>query len=318
MSKLSIHAKGFLLTFIGVLVLTPDTLLIRLANMDVWQMTFWRGCLMSLTIFLALAVIYKKDFFNRIFAIGRTGVVIAILLAINSLTFVLSLEYASVAKVLVIIAIIPMLAALMSIVFLKEHINRGTWIAIVVSIIGIAIVVSDDFLNIDVSDGFLNVVVNGDFLNGNQTNEMWGSLFATLTAIGLAGAFTLTRSKPDINMVPATALNGLMIATCLLPFVWPLQITDAQVGPILTIGLVILPISFGLLALGPRYIPAPEVGLLLLLETCLGPLWVWLVLNEQPPLPVVVGGFIVVLTLASHAIWSLRQKQKIRKQAFAI
>lgn len=300
MSKLSIHAKGFLLTFIGVLVLTPDTLLIRLANMDVWQMTFWRGCLMSLTIFLALAVIYKKDFFNRIFAIGRTGVVIAILLAINSLTFVLSLEYASVAKVLVIIAIIPMLAALMSIVFLKEHINRGTWIAIVVSIIGIAIVVSDDFLN------------------GNQTNEMWGSVFATLTALGLAGAFTLTRSKPDINMVPATALNGLMIAICLLPFVWPLQITEAQVGPILTIGLVILPISFGLLALGPRYIPAPEVGLLLLLETCLGPLWVWLVLNEQPSLPVVIGGFIVVLTLAIHAIWSLRQKQKIRKKAFAI
>ena len=119
MHGLSTHAKGFLLTFIGVLVLTPDTLLIRLANMDVWQMTFWRGALMSAALLVALALIYKRDFFKIITSIGKTGIVIVFMLALNSLTFVLSLEYASVAKVLIIIAITPMLAALMSIIFLK-------------------------------------------------------------------------------------------------------------------------------------------------------------------------------------------------------
>jgi len=295
MQGLSTHAKGFLLTLIGVIVLTPDTLLIRLANMDVWQMTFWRGALMSATLLLTLAIIYRKDFFNRIFAIGKTGIIIAFMLALNSLTFVLSLEYASVAKVLVIIAITPMLAALMSFFFLKEDVKRSTWAAIVISFIGIAIVVSDDLFK-----------TNG---GGN----IWASVYPFLTALGLAGAFTLTRSKPEINMVPATALNGLMIALLLLPFVWPLQIAAPQVLPILGIGLFILPLSFGLLALGPRYISAPEVGLLLLLETCLGPLWVWVVLEEEPSTTVIIGGFIVVITLACHAAWSLHQNHKSNK-----
>lgn len=294
MHGLSTHAKGFLLTFIGVMVLTPDTLLIRLTNMDVWQMTFWRGALMSASLLAALAVIYKRDFFKKIKAIGKTGIIIIFMLGLNSLTFVLALEYASVAKVLIIIAITPMLAALMSIAFLKERVNWGTWVAIVVSIIGIAIVVSDGFFK------------------DNGTMELWGNLYSFLTALGMAGAFTLTRSKPEINMVPATALNGLLIAVILLPFVWPMQITDAQIAPILTIGLFVLPVSFGLLALGPRYIPAPEVGLLLLLETCLGPIWVWLVLKEEPTTTVLFGGSIVVITLACHAIWSLNRNRKKR------
>ena len=290
---LSNHAKGFLITFIGVIALTPDTLLLRLAHMGGLEMTFWRGLLMAIVLFAILAVIYKGDFFKNIIAIGKTGIVISLMLVLSSISFVFGLEYASVAKVLIIIAITPMLTAIFSIFYLKEHIKFGTWVAIIISFIGILIVISDDFLQANIGG-----------------NKILGSIFPFGAAIGMSVAFTLTRSKPHINMVPATALNGLIIAICLLPFIWPLQITASQIAPVFTIGLIILPLSFGLLALGPRYIPAPEVGLLLLLETCIGPIWVWFILDETPTTMVFIGGMIVVITLAIHAIWSLRQNRR--------
>ncbi len=295
MHGLSNHAKGFLITFIGVIILTPDTLLLRLAHMDSLEMAFWRGLLMSITLFATLAVVDKGDFFKNIIAIGKTGIMISLMLVLSSISFVMGLEYASVAKVLIIIAITPMLTAIFSIFYLKEHIKFATWIAIIISFIGILIVISDGF-----SQGNIN------------NNQILGSIFPFGAAIGMAVAFTLTRAKSHINMVPATALNGLIIAICLLPFILPLQITVAQIAPVFTIGLIILPLSFGLLALGPRYIPAPEVGLLLLLETSIGPIWVWLVLDEKPATTVIFGGVIVVTTLAIHAIWSLRQNKKIK------
>jgi len=294
MQGLSTHAKGFLLTFVGVMVLTPDALLIRLADMDVWQLTFWRNSLMSSTMLIVLFGIHKSKTVENIKAIGKTGILIGILMGLSSTTFVLAFEYASAAKVLITVSLIPILAALLSVVFLKEPISKGTAIACLISFIGIIIVVSDSFIG------------------ESSRSETWGIIYALCTAFAMAGTFTLTRSKPSVSMVPATAIGGLAVALAILPFISPTQIESAQVFPVLALGLFVLPASFGLLALGPRYIPAPEVGLLMLLETCLGPFWVWLVLNEQPSLTVLIGGSIVVLTLACHAIWSLKQNRAAR------
>ncbi len=289
MNGLSNHAKGFVLTFIGVMALTPDALLLRLADMDVWPMTFWRNALMSAALLTVLLAVYRGKFVSRISALGKTGFGVGVMMAVSSVTFVLAFEYTSAAKVLITVAIIPMLAALMSTLFLKEPIKLATGIACVISLAGIGVVVSDS----------LFVETNG--------NEVWGIAYAFVTAVAVASAFTLTRSKPAVSMVPATALAALVVALCLVPFVPPLHLADDQVFPVLAMGLFVLPVSFGLLAIGPRFIPAPEVGLLMLLETCLGPFWVWLVLHQQPSVTVLVGGTIVVVTLACHAIWSLRR-----------
>lgn len=212
-------------------------------------------------------------------------------MAFSSVNFVLAFEYASAAKVLITISIIPLISALMSVVFLKETIKSGTIVACIASLIGIAIVVSDSLFD------------------ASNSTEIWGIAAAFLVAVFVSGVFILTRSKPTVSMVPATALGGFALALCLLPFVSPPQLTEDQIFPVLTMGMFVLPVSFGMLVIGPRYIPTPEVGLLMLLETCLGPFWVWLVINEQPSSTVILGGAIVVVTLACHAIWSLRQNR---------
>lgn len=291
MTELSPHAKGFLITLIGVLALTTDVLFVKLADMDVWPMTFWRNALMSATLLTVLLLFNRSYFISNIRALGITGFFMGLAMAINSVFFVMALEYASVAKVLITLALIPMISALLSFLFLKEPIKLGTAIACIVSLVGVAIVVNDSL-----------------FDQANKT-EIWGIIYAFVTAIGVATAFTLTRSKPAVSMVPATALAGLAVSLCILPFISPFELRNDQIFPVLTVGLFVLPVSFGMLAIGPRFIPAPEVGLLMLLETCLGPFWVWLVLDEQPSNTVIFGGTIVVSTLACHAIWSLRQNR---------
>jgi drug/metabolite transporter (DMT)-like permease len=292
MNDLSPHVKGLLLTFIGVMALTPDALLIRLADMDEWQMVFWRNALLSPTLLIVLFLTSRGHLLANIKAMGKTGIYVAIAMAISSVTFVLAFENTSAAKALVTVALIPMISAIMSFVFLKERISIATGVACALSLIGIGIVVSDS-------------------LHGEANNtETLGVGFAFITAICVASAFVLIRSKPTVSMVPATALGCLALAILLFLLGVPATMTESQVFPVLTLGLFVLPVSFGMLAIGPRFIPAPEVGLLMLLETCLGPYWVWLVLNEEPSTTVLIGGAIVITTLACHAIWTLTQKRQ--------
>ena len=109
-------------------------------------------------------------------------------------------------------------------------------------------------------------------------------------------------------MIPATTIGGVFAAVAAIAFgsASPLELNQDQVIWVVLMGAVVLPISFGLVTLGPRYIPAPEVGLILLLETALGPLWVWLVLGEGANAQVLTGGAIVVTALTIHSVRGLQ------------
>ncbi len=108
-------------------------------------------------------------------------------------------------------------------------------------------------------------------------------------------------------MVPAMALSGLLSAVLVLPLASPLDLDQGQAGLLLLLGLIVLPVSFGLITLGPRYMPAPEVALVLLLETVLGPYWVWLIIGETPSSRAFIGGSIVIGALILHSALALRQ-----------
>lgn len=100
-------------------------------------------------------------------------------------------------------------------------------------------------------------------------------------------------------MVPAMGLGGLLAALQVSFWADPLSVTSADMGYLALSGLLVLPLAFGLLAIAPRFAPAPEVGLITLLETVLGPFWVWLALGEEPGGRAMVGGFIVLAAVAS-------------------
>jgi drug/metabolite transporter (DMT)-like permease len=121
----------------------------------------------------------------------------------------------------------------------------------------------------------------------------------------LGTCFALTRRYRERYVVPAMALSGVFSALLVLPVASPLSVASSDVAALGVMGLVVLPLSFGLIFLGPRYIPAPEVSLVLLLEAVLGPYWVWLALGEEPSARTLVGGSVVLATLALHSVLRL-------------
>ena len=289
MSQLSDHAKGFLITTIGILILTPDSLLIRLVNLDPWSTSFWRGILMGLSLLAWSVIKYRGAVLSKYREIGRSGLVISLLYATSSLCFVWSITNTTVANTLIIIATAPMFAALLSWLVLKETVSRATMLAILSAFAGIVIVIGDD-------------------LGGGH---LVGDLFALGTATAMAAVFTMIRRSKDVDMVPATSLSGFIVAAIMLPLMAGLpgafDYPPLQWGYILLMGIVVQAIPFGMLTIGPRYIPAPEVSLILLLETVLGPLWVWLVLTEEPGENALIGGAIVIGTLLVHSLRRLRK-----------
>lgn len=287
------YRRGFLITLLGVLIVTPDALLIRLIDTEPWTLTFWRGFLIPSTLLLIFGFHQGFDSLWRDFRSGgATSLALSGAFAGVAIFFVLSLHHTAAANVLVILASAPLFAAVMASVFLKEATARSTWIAILCGFGGIAIMVSE----------------------GIGGTEFLGDGMAILAAAFLALTLVMIRRRKDLNMVPAICFGGYIAAAISFPFAMPLALASHQAGIILFLCVLLLPISFGMISIGPRYLPAPEVGLLLLLETILGPLWIWLVLDEIPSIRAFVGGGIVVVVLMVHGIWKLTRERSVPAQ----
>jgi len=285
------HQKGLLLTTLGVLVLTPDSLLVRLMDAPPFAVLVWRGVLQAIGILAILAVLHRGRLATPFRAVGRRGLWLSVMFAGCSLFFILALSLTNVADVLVIVAAAPLVAAVCSLVFLGEGVALRTWIAISLALVGIALLVSEDL----------------------GAGSLLGDLAAVGCALCIGGSFTITRHARAVSMVPAMVLSGLLTAAIALPCTLlledgPLLFTGARLGYTLIMGLVVVPLSFAMITLGPRYLPAAEVGLLMLLETVLGPLWVWLALDEYPGDLALAGGALVVVTLAGHAVTGSRRR----------
>ena len=283
MRPLSDHAKGLLITVIGVLVITPDGLLNRLISADAWTLLFWRGLLSAIGLLLILLVFYRSRTVEVFRVVGLSGLYVAVLFGVGTVFFILAITNTSVANTLFIVSTAPLFSALMARHYLNEAVGTRTWLAIVASLAGIAIIASSDI----------------------AAGTLLGNGSALASAVCMAGSLTLIRRYHKRNMVPAFALSGLVTMLLVLPFASPLTVSTTDFAWLSLMGLVMLPISFGLLFIGPRYIPAPEVSLMLLLEAVLGPLWVWLAIGEEPGARTLVGGAVVIGALALNALLAL-------------
>lgn len=291
-NTVSDHVKGLLITALGVGILSPDALLVRLVDAGPWPIVVWRGVLTFLALAAALAVIRRGRLWTAFRAVGRWGLVSSLFFATNTTVFVYSITHTAAANTLVIIAGGPLFGAVLSRIFLRERVAPETWAATVLVVAGIAVLVWD----------------------GLHQGTWTGDLAAIVAALSLSANFVVMRHRKDINMVPATALGGLWSALAVAAVGGALIGLDAvTVAPgdfvwVAAMGLVVVPGAFGLITIGPRYITAPEVGLLMLLETLLGPLWVWLLLNDLPTPTALAAGVFVVVTLIVYFTVRLRRQ----------
>ena len=289
------HVKGLTITGAGALLISPDTLLVRLIAIDPWSMIFWRGVLVAVSLGAYLAFRHGRGAAAQFRAAGATGLPIVLLLTATSILFIVALAHTSVANTLIIVSASPLFAALFSRAFLGEVVAPRTWGAIFGTVCGIA------------------VLVSGDTGGGALPSGLWGDLAALATAVCMAASLALIRSSRAAGAIPALALSSALSALVALPLATSLALAPPQAGLMALLGLVILPVAAGLTILGPRYLPAPEVGLIMLLETVLGPYWVWLALDETPSDSALLGGAIVIAVLVLHSVLALRAQRRTLK-----
>ena len=275
------HLKGILMTFIGVVILSPDSVLIRLTDADSWTVLFYRGLLMSIGVMMLLLITYRSKTIVEFKKIGRGGLWIGWLHGIMTGTFVFAIMHTSIANTLVIISTGPIWIAIIAWLTLRERASLITWLAMIIVFIGIYIVMSANF--------------------GGQS--IVGDIFALITAILMGFTFTLVRKYKTVNMVPTMAVGGIIAAIIACIFAPTLALKPEAIIYVVAMG-VILAISFSLITIAPRYMPAAEVGMIMPLETVLGTLIAWRVINEVPSSNAIIGGIIVVITLFCHAWYS--------------
>ena len=285
MKNLTDQQKGSLLAFVAVMFITPDTLFIRLANVDTWSLVFYRGIIPFFTVLIGMLIIYKYEFFKMLFTSGHHGLIYIVTFSITNIAFVVSIQNTNVANTLVMIAMAPMLSAILGAFFLKEMPDGKTWVAIGITFIAAVYI----------------------FYDSLQLGSIFGDLLGLLCALGLAVGAVTIRSAKNKNLVPAAVVGKLVVAIFAMFFIetYALLDRDLLIVPLMCVMCVAIP--FVMVTIAPRFIPAEEVNLFFLLETIIGPFWVWMVIKEQPSLETIQGGVIIILTIATHSFLKLKK-----------
>ncbi len=279
--------KGVLLACLGVLILTPDALLIRLSGLDAIPLVAWRGLGMGSFFLITAALLGQMRLFSRL--ASGTGIALVAAQWANASLFAPAISLAPVALVLIAVATVPIWAAILSRVLYGQPTQRATWITIAVVSTGIVIAMS----------GKSDVAFT--------TTALVGVLFGLGVALSLALSFTLLRHNPEMPLLIAVGSGSALAGLSAFALSSPQEMLSGTTSAIAFTSFVVLPLSFYLMSEASRHTASVNVSLVLLLETVLGPLWVWLVIRETPTPTMLVGGTIVVVALATY-LWHLRRR----------
>ena len=254
---------------------------------DPWEIVFWRSVFMVIFLMGVLAFWHRAGVFKKIREVGIQGILAGAFLASTFFFFILSLTHNTVANTLVLMSTLPFFVALFGRLFLSELVPLRTWSAIAVALAGIILM----------------------FADGIDSGQSLGNFLA----LGVPTAFALNviilrRAHASVNMVPAVMLAGLFSIIVSLPLAWPLTPTLHDLTVLCIMGWVQLGTGCVLMTIATRYISAVEVGLLALLETTLGPIWVWLGIGERPTDIALVGGLIVIGALLGNGLLGMRNQ----------
>jgi len=285
MKNLSSQHKGSLLAFVAVMLITPDSIFIRLSNIETWGMLFYRGAIPFVVVLIGLIFFYKKNIFKALVGIGYPGIFYVISFSICNITFIISIQNTNVANTLVMIAMAPMLSAILGSIFLKEVPDQKTWLAIIITLFSVAYIFHDSM----------------------EMGNFYGDLFGLITAFGLACNAVIARFAKNRDLVPSAVIGKLCVAIFAFFFVdsFSLVGSDLIIIPLMCVMCVAIP--FVLVTIAPRFIPAEEVNLFFLLETIIGPFWVWMIIKEQPSIETIQGGLVIILTIAIHSFLKLKK-----------
>jgi drug/metabolite transporter (DMT)-like permease len=291
----SLAIKGYIFALLGVIILSPDALLIRLAGDEPLLISAFRGTLGGCMVLLYNQLLDRRNLFEQLRRVGLWWVLtITFFNGISQIGFVYGVSHANAADVLVIIAFAPLMSAFLSAIFLGERISLRTWVATSVCGIGLAIL----------------------FGQSGSSSEWSGLLAAVICAVSMATVFVIMRGFPNENLTGCVGFGNIFSGLACASVV--LLTTTGEIGhlewmPMALMILVVSPIPFVLFVLALRHISAAETSLILLLESVLGSFWIWLVVSEQPSTQTLLAGTLVISTLMVYSWMGLRDSRRRAK-----
>jgi drug/metabolite transporter (DMT)-like permease len=289
-------AFGLLITTLGGILYSFDLPLLKLAASDKWTMIFVRGLMLFLSITAVWYLTAKLTGRREAYIAGGTGLAVVATSTLANISYVAAAVETHTANVVFIIAFVPILTALFSRVFLKEKIHGYTWLAAMISVVGVAIIVVDSW----------------------QSEKYLGDILAFISACCTAASFTIVRYGGK-NVATSLAMGSLLASLIAVAF-FPVNLAGllspagfSQTGLLwLCInGLIAIPLASILVSNGPRYLPAVDVSMFFMLETVLAPVWIWLLFGDAPSPAVTWGGLIIIVTLLIHSFWRWRNSSHI-------
>lgn len=246
---------------------------------DPWEIVLWRSLFMAAFLAVAIAAMNRGALLPKVLAAGSAGVFAGLALAATFFFFILSITRNTVANTLALMSTGPLFAALAGRLFLGERVPARTWAAIGVALAGIAAM----------------------FLEGLDAGRTVGNLLALGVPLAFAlNVVVLRKHHATVDMVPAVMIAGVFSIVAAAPFAWPLEARAPDLAVLAAMGVIQLGLGCLLMTFASRHLPASEIGLFALIETTLGPIWVWLGVGERPSDLAIIGGLVVVVAVAAN------------------
>jgi drug/metabolite transporter (DMT)-like permease len=287
----SARSRGVVYTALAAMAWSLAGILQRQLHMSLASQLAERAVFASLAVFAFVAVAERGQVIRAFRAIGRPGLVIAVLMAVSSGSFITALNDTTVADVMVIQALVPLAAALLG-MLVGERVRPRTWGAMGVAVAGFAVMAG-----------------------APSRPGLAGMTFSFAAMLSYAATIVIARHKSDVSMAPATCLSQVLVFAAFAPFAHVAEMGGANLGYVALMGVVQMGLALVLLSMGARLIPAAEVALIAQLENVLGPLWVWLAGIEHPSAPTIAGGIVVIGAVCLQVTQGTRSRGVLKQPA---
>jgi drug/metabolite transporter (DMT)-like permease len=270
----AVQRRGRVYVALAAVAWSSAGVLQRQLSLDIPTQLAGRALFSALALTLFVAVAERGRVLDAWRSIGIAGVGVALCLAAASASFIAALNHTTVARVLFVQAIAPVLAGLFAWILLREPVGRRTALAMAIAFAGVGLM--------------LGAPAGGDAV---------GDALALVMATSFALALVITRHRRDVSMAPATCLSQILLLALFLPFADVGDVGGGDLAALAALGAGQIGLGLALLTIGARLIPAAQVALISLLEVVLGPLWVWIAVSERPGTATLVGGAVVVAAI---------------------
>lgn len=280
------NAKGLALTSLGVFIMSLESLFIKFTSVSPFLFSFYIGIFMFVSMASTL-IFKKKEFIQKALKTSFPMLIVcATLMGTSNIFFITAVKTTTVANVVIIFSTAALFSALFAYLFYREKISKNIIYASFFMFVGLFIIFNDKL----------------------EIGSIKGNIYALLCTAFFATSYVILSKYKEMNRVVLTAFSGMALSFIAFFFCDDLAIDLKTLTIVMTMGLLISPISRVLIGNGAIYISASEVSLLMIIETMMAPIWVWIFLNEVPSSYTFIGGSIIIATLIVNSIYTLKKE----------